>query len=264
MPADPQPFIVLVEDEEHLAKLITIHLEEAGMRVQAYFSAAPARHFLQRNFANLLLLDVNLPDQSGFELFEELQRAGRNFPAIFVTGNTHELSKIQGLQLGGDDYITKPFSYAELVARIHTVLRRAEGRGDLKVAENVRVADHSFAFCGARVVPRRMEVEFEDGQVERVGRKALGILSCLHDNRGTVVTRKALIHAVWGRHADVTSRSLDQYFVKVRELFRRHGLEMDCFSTLHGVGYLYNPTGAAPAAGGGIGALARGGDEFLK
>jgi len=240
MPAAPQPFIVLVEDEEHLAKLISIHLEEAGMRVQAYFSAAPARQFLQRNFANLLL--------SGFELFESLQREGRNFPAIFVTGNTHELSKIQGLKLGGDDYITKPFSYAELVERIRTVLRRAEGRTDFKVTENVRLGDHSFAFCRARVVPRRMEIEFDDGQVERVGRKALGILSCLHENRGTVLTRKTLIHAVWGRHADVTSRSLDQYIVKVRELFRRHRLEMTGFTTLHGVGYLYDPSGTATTA----------------
>jgi len=247
MSVDPQPCIVLVEDEEHLAKLITIHLEEAGMRVQSYFSAAPARVFLQRNFANLLLLDVNLPDESGFELFESLQREGRNFPAIFVTGNTHELSKIRGLQLGGDDYITKPFSYAELVARIRTVLRRAESRTDLKVTENVRVADHSFAFCGARVVPRRMEVEFDGGQVERIGRKALGILACLHANRGTVVPRKALIHAVWGKHADVTSRSLDQYFVKVRELYRRHRLDMSGFTTLHGVGYLYDPDGTAHA-----------------
>ncbi len=245
MPADPQPFIVLVEDEEHLAKLITLHLEEAGMKVQAYLSAAPARQFLLKNFANLLLLDVNLPDQSGFELFEALQREGRNFPAIFVTGNTHELSKLKGLQLGGDDYITKPFSYAELVARIRTVLRRAEGRVDLKVTENVRVADQSFAFCGARVVPRRMEVEFSDGRAERIGRKALGILACLQANGGTIVTRKTLIHAVWGKHADVTSRSLDQYFVKVRDLYRRHGLEMPGFTTLHGVGYLYDPNGTA-------------------
>ncbi len=245
MPAAPQPFIVLVEDEEHLCKLISIHLEEAGMRVQAYHSAAPARQFLRRNFSNLLLLDVNLPDQSGFELLAALQREGRHFPAIFVTGNTHELSKIQGLQLGGDDYITKPFSYAELVARIQTVLRRAEGRTDLKVAENVRVGDRAFAFCGAHIVPRRMEVVFDGEQVERIGRKALGILSCLHANRGTVITRKTLIHAVWGRHADVTSRSLDQYIVKVRELYRHHGLEMAAFTTLHGVGYLYDPDGTA-------------------
>jgi DNA-binding response OmpR family regulator len=200
---------------------------------------------LRKKFANLLLLDVNLPDMTGFDLLAELQREGRHFPAIFLTGNTLEISKVRGLELGGDDYITKPFSYLELVARIRAVLRRAEGRADLNVTENVRVGDEPFGFCGARVVPLRLEVEFPGGAVEKIGRKELGILAHLHANCGEVITRKALIHAVWGLHADVTSRSLDQYVVKVRELFRQHGLELEGFRTVHGVGYLFDPDGTA-------------------
>jgi DNA-binding response OmpR family regulator len=247
MRADPKPFIILVEDEPHLARLVAAHLEGAGMQVQVYDRAAPALRFLQKNFANLLLLDVNLPDMTGFELLAELHRLDVRIPTIFLTGNTLETDKVRGLELGGDDYVTKPFSYAELVARIHAVLRRAEAQADFHVTKNARVVDESFDFCGARVVPSRLEIGFADGVVEKIGRKELGILSCLNTSRGVVLTRKALIHEVWGLHADVTSRSLDQYVVKVRELFRRHGLGLDTVRTVHGVGYIFDPDGVADA-----------------
>jgi DNA-binding response OmpR family regulator len=246
MSSSPQPLVVVVEDEEHLLKLVTLRLEEAGMQVQGYTSAAPALRFLRANFANLLLLDINLPGgQSGFDLRDALNRDGLRVPTIFLTGNTLEASKVHGLELGGDDYVTKPFSYAELVARIHAVLRRASGRTDLHVTENATVGDTPFDFCGAHVIPARLEIQFPDGQVGKIGRKELGIVAHLNARRGAVIPRKALIHAVWGAHANVTSRSLDQYVVKVRGLFRRHGLELVGFRTVHGVGYLFDPEGIA-------------------
>jgi DNA-binding response OmpR family regulator len=241
MRAEPKPLILVVEDEEELAKLIAMHLEEAGMQVQLCNRAAHASRFLKKNFANLMLLDVNLPDQSGFALLEELHQSDVSVPTIFLTGNATEVHKVRGLELGGDDYITKPFSYAELVARIKAVLRRAESRDDLKITKNARVSDDPFPFCGATINPVRLEIQFPDGHIETIGRKELGILAYLRSNEGVVITRKALIHSVWGIHADVRSRSLDQYIVKVRELFKRHGLSLDCFRTVHGVGYIFDP-----------------------
>jgi DNA-binding response OmpR family regulator len=239
MRPEPKPLILIVEDEPELAKLIAVHLENAGMNTQVYDRAAHAMKFLGNNFANLLLLDINLPDQSGFALLEELKKADKVIPTIFLTGNSLENSKIQGLEMGGDDYITKPFSYPELVARIRAVLRRAESNHDQNVTRNVRVSDKPFEICGATVHPERLEMEFPQGTVVKIGRKELGILAHLDANRGTVITRKALIHAVWGIHADVKSRSLDQYIVRVRNLFKEHGLSLDSFRTVHGVGYIF-------------------------
>lgn len=128
MRAEPKPLILIVEDEDELAKLICLHLEEAGMLTQVCNRAQHALRFLKRNFANLMLLDVNLPDQSGFSLLEELKSNDIIVPTIFLTGNTLEVNKVKGLELGGDDYVTKPFGYAELVARIRAVLRRANRR----------------------------------------------------------------------------------------------------------------------------------------
>jgi DNA-binding response OmpR family regulator len=245
MRSAPKPLILVVEDEEELAKLIAIHLEEAGMQTQVYNRCAHALRFLKKNFANLLLLDVNLPDQSGFQLLDELKKSDIAIPTIFVTGNSLETSKVRGLEMGGDDYVTKPFSYPELVARIHAVLRRAESVTDYNVTKNAKVNDQPFEFCGAKVTPDRLEIEFPSATITKIGRKELGILSYLNDNQGVVITRKALIHAVWGIHADVKSRSLDQYIVKVRDLFKTNGLSLDTFRTVHSVGYIFDPKGVS-------------------
>ncbi len=241
MPSEPQPLIVIVEDEEELAKVISTHLDAAGMQTQICLRAAHALRYLQRNFANLILLDLNLPDQSGFALLEELKKQDIHAPAIFLTASAQELNKVKGLEMGADDYITKPFSYPELIARIKAVLRRAESTRDQNITHNAKVSDQPFAFSGAQVIPERLEILFPDKAVEKIGRKELGILVFLQDSAGQVVTRKALIHAVWGQHADIRSRSLDQYIVKIREMFRKHGIILDEFRTVHGVGYIYEP-----------------------
>jgi DNA-binding response OmpR family regulator len=239
---NPKPLIVVVEDEPELSMLIAQYLERAGMRVQVCNRADHALKFLQRNFANLAILDLVLPDQPGFELYEQMRSTNINTPVIFLTGNLiEEASKIHGLERGGDDYMTKPFSYPELVARIRAVLRRADYKEDSQLTKNVKVSDHPFNFCGAIVTPIRLEIAFPTGEIVTLGRKELGILSYLNDHQGEVITRKALIHSVWGQHADVRSRSLDQYVVKVRELFKKNGLDLADFRTVHGIGYIFDP-----------------------
>ncbi len=241
MSAAPRPLIVVVEDEKELLKLICQHLEDAGMQTQPYDRCAPALRFLEKNFANLLLLDLTLPDSSGFDLMSELKQRDINIPTIFVTGNTMETDKVKGLNMGGDDYVTKPFSYPELVARIHAVLRRAESNRDFHLAKNVRTVDQPFDVLGAKVHPERLEIEFPNGATHKIGRKELGILAYLNTHRHVVITRRELIHSVWGIHADVRSRSLDQYIVKVRAAFAKNGLSLDSFKTVHGIGYIFEP-----------------------
>jgi DNA-binding response OmpR family regulator len=142
--------------------------------------------------------------------------------------------------MGGDDYITKPFGFPELIARIRAVLRRAETLKDDNITQNATITDKPFEFCDAEVNPQRLEISFPDGEIESIGRKELGIFVYLAEHPNAVLTRKNLIHSVWGIHADVRSRSLDQYIVKIRELYKRHDLTLDAFRTVHGVGYIYD------------------------
>lgn len=241
----PKPLVVIAEDEKELAELISMQLENAGMQAQICYEAAHVTRFLKTNFANLLLLDLHLPDSSGFTLMDELRRNDIEVPVIFLTGENAEIQKVKALEMGGDDYITKPFSFPELVARINAVLRRTETARDINITKNATTADEPFDFCGANVNPQRLEITFPDGETESIGRKELGIFSYLASNANTVLTRKNLIHSVWGLHADVKSRSLDQYIVKIRDLYKRHGLTLDAFRTVHGVGYIYDTEGTA-------------------
>ena len=238
--AKPKPLILIVEDDPELANLISEQLESAGMLTQVHHRAANVSRYLQNNFANLMLLDINLPDQSGFSLVEALKQENVDVPIIFLTGKDSETDRVKGLEMGGDDYITKPFSFTELVARINAVLRRAETSKDDKVTKNASISEEPFEFQGAMVNPERMELKFPDGDSVKIGRKELGILSFLNANANTVITRRTLIHGVWGIHADVRSRSLDQYIVKVRGIYQKHDLNLDAFKTIHGVGYIYN------------------------
>lgn len=247
MSQSPKPLIVVAEDDKDLANLIATQLEVSGMHSQICHEAAHVERFLKNNFANLLLLDVNLPDSSGFALIDELRHQGIEVPIIFLTGENTEMQKVKALELGGDDYITKPFGFPELIARINAVLRRAGTATDKNITKNATTMDEPFDFCGATVNPKRLEVTFPDGEIEGIGRKELGIFVYLTANADTVLTRKNLIHSVWGIHADVRSRSLDQYIVKIRDLYKRHNLSLDAFRTVHGVGYIYDTVASSPA-----------------
>ncbi|WPJ94564.1 response regulator transcription factor [Coraliomargarita algicola] len=236
----PKPLIIIAEDDKDLAMLIATQLEVAGMLSQICHEASHVERFLKNNFANLILLDVHLPDDTGFNLMSDLRNSGNTTPVIFLTGENDEVKKVKALEMGGDDYITKPFGFPELIARINAVLRRAETTNDGNITQNASITDKPFEFCGAEVNPQRLEVTFPDGATESIGRKELGIFAYLADHPNAVLTRKNLIHSVWGIHADVRSRSLDQYIVKIRELYKRHDLTLDSFRTVHGVGYIYD------------------------
>ena len=239
MPSESKPLIVIVEDEKALAQMISEQLEHAGMLTQIFNSAANVVRFMQNNHVNLALLDITLPDKSGFELFTDMQKADVKVPAVYLTGNDSEVDKVKGLEMGGDDYILKPFSFPELIARIHAVLRRTEQAHDYNVTENASITDTEFEFAGAMICPNHMEVTFPNDKKEKLGKKELGIMAYLASHPDTVLTRRSLIHAVWGIHADVRSRSLDQYIVKIRDMYSRNDSQLDTLRTIHGVGYTY-------------------------
>jgi DNA-binding response OmpR family regulator len=243
MSAKPTPLVVIVEDESELATLMANYLNESGLRTQIFHRSQQALDFLSHNFANLLLLDITLPDVSGFGLLKALRERKITTPVIFVTGNSLENSKVNGLNMGGDDYITKPFSYPELVARVRAVLRRAESSKDLSLTQNVSLVDEPFDFASAKVEPKLLTISLPGEEPQKIGRKEIGIMAYLKANEGEVISRKALIHSVWGLHANVRSRSLDQYIVKVREYCRASKAGSNALRTVHGIGYIFDPEG---------------------
>lgn len=239
MCAESRPLIVVVADEPELLKIITEQLTSAGFSVQSYAQGFPAERFLHDNVASLLLIDLTPPDPSGSDLYCALEQQGLNVPILFITGNSLAEERLKKIKRGAADGLSKPLNYPDLLTRIHAILRQAKVKAATPITPKPVPAP--FNLLGAQIDPGLGEILFSNGTRHKIGRKEIGILASLSAHRGVVITRKELLQAVWGMHADLQSRSLDQYIVKIRSMYARQGLTLDCLKTVHGVGYLFDP-----------------------
>jgi len=201
--------VFVVEDEEDIARLISHNLQAAGFEVQSFVSGASVVSEALREMPSLFLLDVMLPGADGFELCRQIRQAVTlsATPIIFLTAKTGEADRVKGLELGGDDYITKPFSPRELVARVRSVLRGV--RKPVLTPEMLRVGD--------------LEIDASSMTVQVQGRAVLTtvrefrLLEYLASHLGRVLTRNQLLDAVWKETPFVTPRSIDVYVRRLRE-----------------------------------------------
>lgn len=230
-PGQIRPLIFIVEDEEDIARLIAHNLQAAGFEVQSFVSGASVLSEAMREIPALFLLDVMLPGTDGFELCRHIRQtpALSATPIIFLTAKTSEADRVKGLELGGDDYITKPFSPRELIARIRTVLR---GMGHTATGvEVLRLGD--------------LEIDVSSMTVQVGGRNVLTtvrefrLLEYLAAHRGRVLTRDQLLDAVWKETPFVTPRSIDVYIRRLREKIERDPRHPQYLKTLRGIGYRF-------------------------
>ena len=226
-----RPVIFVIEDEEDIARLISHNLQAAGFAVHSFLSAAFVVTEAVRERPALFLLDIMLPGTDGFELCRHIRQtpALSSVPIIFLTAKTSEADRIKGLELGGDDYITKPFSPRELVARIRSVLR---GLGHFSAATEVlRLGD--------------LEIDVSSMTVQVNGRNVLTtvrefrLLEYLATHRGRVLTRDQLLDAVWKETPFVTPRSIDVYIRRLREKIEADPRHPQYLKTLRGIGYRF-------------------------
>ena len=230
-PGTLRPVIFIVEDDEDIARLISHNLQAAGFEVQSFVSGASVLSEAVREMPSLFLLDVMLPGTDGFELCRHIRQtpALSATPIIFLTAKTAEADRVKGLELGGDDYITKPFSPRELVARIRSVLRglsQAPTAGEvLKLGE--------------------LEIDVSSMTVQVQGRNVLTtvrefrLLEYLATHRGRVLTRDQLLDAVWKETPFVTPRSIDVYIRRLREKIELDPRHPQYLKTLRGIGYRF-------------------------
>lgn len=217
--------IVIVEDDEDIADSIRYNLEREGFRVRVATTGEDAINLILDRPPNLILLDLNLPHMSGFEMCRRLRAESvtARVPILILTARTDESDKVLGLNLGADDYITKPFGMRELVARVNAVLRRADGvETDRPVYDDgVLVIDPSTFSVRCR------------GREVRLTRKEFALLSELARNQGRVMTREVLLDRVWGLTYYGDSRTLD---VHIRRLRQKLG-DPSLIETVTGIGY---------------------------
>jgi two-component system, OmpR family, alkaline phosphatase synthesis response regulator PhoP len=217
--------VIIVEDDEDIADSIRYNLDREGFRVRVAVTGEDALSLILNGPPSLILLDLNLPGMNGFEICRRLrgEPSTATIPILMLTARADETDKVLGLNMGADDYITKPFSMRELVARVNAALRRSEGsRIDRPVFDNGSL----------RIDPSTFRVRYQERDV-RMTRKEFALLSELARNQGRVLTRETLLDRVWGMNYFGDSRTLD---VHIRRLRLKLG-EPALIETVTGVGY---------------------------
>ncbi|MDQ4081832.1 MAG: response regulator transcription factor [Actinomycetota bacterium] len=227
--ADP-PTILLVDDEDAVLKLLTYPLERDGLRVLTARDGEEALERFASEPVDLVVLDIMLPRLDGLEVCKRV-RAESSVPIIMLSARGDELDKVLGLELGADDYITKPFSIREFRSRVRALLRRA-------ATARVPVADEVITHDGLRIdVPRRaVELSGRRVQLTYVEFELLRILAA---NPGRVYTRKALLEALWGSAAYREPRTIDVHVRHLREKLERDPREPELIQTVRGAGYRF-------------------------
>jgi DNA-binding response OmpR family regulator len=230
--------ILIAEDDRDIRLGLTATLESEGYDVTAAADGAQAlRLFPQQKF-DLVVLDVMMPKASGYDVCRDLRAGGARIPVLFLTAKGEEIDKVVGLKLGGDDYVTKPFGVQELLARVEALLRRGKTAAAAPESELPAV----FTLGPAEISRDRFTAKV-GSVVESLTARELKLAEVFASHPGKVLTRDALLNAVWGVNYLGTTRTLDQHVAQLR---RKVGGESDGpIATVHGVGYRYD----APAAG---------------
>lgn len=223
--------ILLIEDEESLGEALQYQLVREGFEVQRETDGFLGLERFKTAGADLVLLDLMLPGLSGEEVCKEIRKAS-SVPVIMLTAKDEEIDKVLGLELGADDYVTKPFSSRELLARIKAVLRRATGSADQ--------AAGVLEGGGIRLDPDRAEVSARGDEV-RLTRKEFDLLEVLMSNSGRVLPRESLIDQVWGSDYVGDTRTLDVHMKRLRSKLELDPHRPRHLLTVRGLGYRFAP-----------------------
>ncbi|MET0920236.1 MAG: response regulator transcription factor [Acidimicrobiia bacterium] len=224
--------VLVVDDEANIADLVDLYLAREGYRVVKASTGAAGLDAVRDHRPRLVVLDVGLPDIDGLEVCKRLRQTSQ-IPVIFLTARDGEVDRVLGLELGGDDYLTKPFSPAELVARVKAVLRRVDGPSTSEMV----VAGSAVVDIGRR------EVRIDDEPVEFTT-KEFDLLRFLAERPGLALSRQQILDGVWGYDWFGDERTVDVHIAQVR---RKLG-ESATITTVRGVGYRFESPRAAPTS----------------
>jgi two-component system, OmpR family, alkaline phosphatase synthesis response regulator PhoP len=228
--ADPR-HVLVIEDEPQMRAMLTDNLEFEGYRVTAVASGEEALIEFERHGFALLLLDVMLPGISGFEVCQRLRERGTHVPIIVLTARAQERDRVQGLDLGADDYVSKPFSVRELLARVRAQVRRDDWHA---------VGGEEFSF-GDVSIRLRQRLVMRKGRRVALSAREFELLRYLLAHRNEIVSREQLLRDVWGYHQLAVTRTVDNYIAKLRTQLEPKPHEPQYIVTVHGCGYQFLP-----------------------
>jgi two-component system alkaline phosphatase synthesis response regulator PhoP len=222
--------ILLVEDEQHLRDGIRENLQAEGYEVLEAKDGEAALVLFAAHPVDLVILDVMLPLRDGYAVCEQIRKQGSWVPVLFLTAKNQPEDRVLGLQLGGDDYLGKPFHLKELLLRVAAVLRRQPSVDALKNADVIHLAGWSIDLG-------TYQATGPQGQRERLLQKEALILKLLYDHAGRVVSRDTILDHVWGYDVFPSTRTVDNFIVQLRKKFEPNPTHPRHLHTVRGVGY---------------------------
>lgn len=222
--------ILIVEDEVSMAGAISYALRQEGFETVVAHDGRKALEVFRKQPPDLVLLDIMVPEVSGWQLLPAFRRSS-NVPVIIVSARVQEADRVSGLELGADDYVTKPFSPRELVARVRAVLRRARAEAEATEARPV-------SLCGVELEPERREARV-DGNPVGLSRKEFDLLLYLMLHAGRVRTREEILKAVWGQDEYIDQRTVDVHIRWLRKKIEANPAVPRRLITVRGVGYRF-------------------------
>ena len=226
----PSPLILLVDDDDSLAALLTARLCREGYDVRTSADAAHAEEALAGGSFDVILLDVVLPDRSGFDFCAELRDRNIETPVLMLADRDSLSDRVAGLRIGADDYLAKPFDMPELLARIEALRRRA-GRNGIRETARFHFGDVCVSFASQSV--------FRAGKQVELSRREFQMLCHLIHNRGRVVLRDELLQSVWGYRAIPYTRTVDVHMWQLRRKLEHDPRQPRFLRTIRGAGYLF-------------------------
>jgi two-component system OmpR family response regulator len=220
--------ILVVDDDAHIREVLRFALQRSGHEVMEADDGAAALRVWQAGRADLVVLDVLMPEMDGLEVCRRL-RHDNDVPILFLSSRDDEVDRILGLELGADDYVTKPFSPRELVARVRCILRRSE-----RTADRARRKDGQFQHGALELDRHRHDCRWEGASVDLTVTE-FGLLHSLCGMPGKVYTRDEIVERAWGAGHHITDRTIDSHVRRIRQKFRPMG--GDPVETVYGLGY---------------------------
>ncbi len=218
------PHILIIDDEKDIVEAVSYNLKKESYKVSKAYDGEIGLKLVKNKKPDLIILDLMLPGISGLDVCREVKKSS-NIPIIMLTARGEEVDKVVGLELGADDYITKPFGIRELIARIKTILKRYKGREE----GSMKFPDLEIDIERHLVLVSKKEIELTAKEFE--------LLRYLVENKGKPINRERLLDQVWGIEVAIETRTVDVHVTRLREKLKKAGKYI---KTLHGVGYKFD------------------------
>jgi len=231
---DKRNRILLVEDEEHLQEMIKLNLELEGYEVIAESNGKTALSRARTERFDLLVLDVMLPGVDGFNLCKTLRVEGSEVPVLFLTARQSSQDRVEGLKIGGDDYLTKPFNLEELLLRVAKLLQRHS-----KIPQASNLDEFKFGKCEVNFKTYR--IKDKNGIEVELPKREIMLLKLLISKKGQVVSREEILETVWGYDVYPSTRTVDNYVLTLRKNFELNPRQPMHIHSVRGVGYRFDP-----------------------